>query len=62
VLRAMRALRTRRCSSSDAVAAVTVAGTSERGAVVARARELIEFARVEGYRVDVLIEIIESVG
>jgi hypothetical protein len=30
--------------------------------VVARARELVEFARVEGYRVDELIEIIESVG
>jgi hypothetical protein len=29
---------------------------------VARARELVEFARREGYRVDELIEIIESVG
>ena len=41
---------------------VTVAGTRERGAVVARARELVEFGRIEGYRVDELIEIIESVG
>jgi len=29
---------------------------------VAHARELVEFARKEGYRVDELIEIIESVG
>ena len=41
---------------------ITVAGTPERGAVVQRARELVEFARHQGYRVDELVEIIESVG
>jgi GntR family transcriptional regulator len=38
-----------------------VAGTPERGAVVQRAKELVEFARQHGYRVDELIEIIEDV-
>ena len=39
-----------------------VAGTPERGAVVQRARELVDFARHHGYRVDELVEIIEDVG
>ena len=37
-----------------------VAGTPERGAVIAQA--LAEFARRYGYRVDELVEIIETVG
>jgi hypothetical protein len=41
---------------------VTVASTSERGAVVVRAKELVEFARSHGYQRDELIEIIETVG
>jgi GntR family transcriptional regulator len=41
---------------------ITVAGTRERGAVVARAKELVRFARRHGYRTDELIRIIESVG
>jgi GntR family transcriptional regulator len=41
---------------------ITVAGTPERGAVVQRAKELVEFARHQGYRLDELVEIIESVG
>ena len=41
---------------------ISVAGTPERGAVVQRARELVEFARNQGYRLDELVEIIESVG
>ena len=41
---------------------ITVAGTPERGAVVQRARELVEFARSQGYRVDELVAIIENVG
>ncbi len=38
------------------------AGTLERSAVVARARELVRFARRHGYRLDELIKIVESVG
>ena len=37
---------------------VTVAGTPERGAVTARARGLVEFARRQGYRVDELVGMI----
>jgi hypothetical protein len=36
-------------------------GTPERGAVL-RARELVEFARELGYRVDELVEIIEGMA
>jgi hypothetical protein len=39
-----------------------VAGTPGRGVVVQRARELVDFARSQGYRVDELVEIIEEVG
>jgi hypothetical protein len=41
---------------------ISVAGTPERGAVVQRARELVAFARSQGYRIDELVEIIEDVG
>jgi hypothetical protein len=34
----------------------------ESDGVVSRARELVEFARRHGYRIDELIEIIETVG
>jgi GntR family transcriptional regulator len=62
VLRALRVLRDEGLLEFRRGRGVTVAGTRERGAVVARARELVEFARLEGYRLDELIEIIESVG
>ena len=41
---------------------ISVAGTPERGAVVAQARELVDFARRQGYRLDELVQIIEDVG
>ena len=41
---------------------ITVAGTSERGAVLARARELVAFARRQGYRRKELIQIIETLA
>jgi len=41
---------------------ISVLGTPERGAVVQRAKELVEFARRQGYRLDELVEIIEDVG
>jgi hypothetical protein len=41
---------------------ISVAGTPERGAVVQRVRELVDFARRHGYRVDELVRIIEDVG
>lgn len=48
--------------SSGVGVASRVAGTPERGAVVQRARELVDFARSQGYRLDELVEIIEDIG
>ena len=39
-----------------------VTGTPERGAVLRKVRELVEFARGQGYAVDELVEMIEEVG
>jgi hypothetical protein len=41
---------------------VSVVGTPERGAVVQKTKELVEFARRQGYRVDELVEIIEDLA
>lgn len=41
---------------------ISVAGTPERGALVQRARDLVDFARSQGYRVDELVEIIEDLA
>jgi GntR family transcriptional regulator len=62
VLRALRELRDEGLLEFRRGRGVTVAGTPERGALVARARELVRFARQHGYRVDELIRIIEDVG
>ena len=39
-----------------------MAATPERGVIVERARDLVEFARRNGYRLDELVEIIEGVS
>jgi GntR family transcriptional regulator len=62
VLRALRLLRDEGLLEFRRGRGATVAGTLERGAVVARARELVRFARRHGYRLDELIKIVESVG
>ena len=62
VLRALRALRDEGLLEFRRGRGITVAGTPERGALVARARELVLFARQQGYRVDELIQIIDEVG
>jgi GntR family transcriptional regulator len=41
---------------------VTVAGTPEHGAVLARARDLVTFARKHGYRPEELIRMIEGLA
>ena len=41
---------------------ITVAGTPERGAVMQRVRELVEFARGQGYAVDELVQMMEDVA
>lgn len=62
VLRSLRLLRDEGLLEFRRGRGVTVAGTPARGAVVAGARELVALARRHGYRVDELLEIVESVA
>jgi len=62
VLRALRQLRDEGLLDFRRGRGVTVAGTAEQGAVVARAKELVRFARQHGYRIDELVRIIEDVS
>jgi DNA-binding transcriptional regulator YhcF (GntR family) len=62
VLRALRMLREEGLLEFRRGHGISVAGTPERGAVVQRAKELVQFARHQGYRLDELVEIIENVG
>jgi GntR family transcriptional regulator len=62
VLRALRVLRDEGLLEVRRGRGITVAGTLERGAVVQQARELVDFARHQGYRLDELLKIIEDVG
>jgi GntR family transcriptional regulator len=62
VLRALRTLRDEGLLEFRRGRGVTVAGTPERGAVTAHARELITFASQHGYGTKELIRIIESLG
>jgi DNA-binding transcriptional regulator YhcF (GntR family) len=61
-LRSLRLLRDEGLLEFRRGRGISVAGTPERGAVVQRARELVDFARQHGYRPDELIEIIEQIG
>ena len=60
VLRALRLLRDEGLLEFRRGHGVRVAGSPERGAVVDRARELVRFARAQGYRRDELVAIIEA--
>jgi GntR family transcriptional regulator len=62
VLRALRTLRDEGLLEFRRGRGIRVAGSPERGAVVAQARELIEFARRNGYRRDDLVRLIERIG
>ncbi len=62
VLRALRTLRDEGLLEFQRGRGITVAGTPERGAVVARAKELVRFARRHGYEPGELARIIENVG
>jgi GntR family transcriptional regulator len=62
VLRALRLLRDEGLLEFRRGRGITVASTSERGAVVARARELVAFARRQGYRREELIRIIQTLA
>jgi GntR family transcriptional regulator len=62
VLRALRMLRDEGLLEFRRGRGISVAGTPERGAVIQRAKELVDFARHHGYRLDELVAIIEDVG
>src|SRR5947199_5862207 len=61
VLRALRLLRDEGLLEFRRGRGITVAGTRERGAVVARTKELLEFAREQGYRREELVQIIRTI-
>ena len=62
VLRSLRTLRDEGLLEFRRGRGITVAGTPERGAVVARAHDLVAFARAQGYRTDELVRIIQDIG
>jgi GntR family transcriptional regulator len=62
VLRALRILRDEGLLEFRRGRGVTVAGTPEHGAVLARARELLVFARKHGYRPDEVARMIEELA
>jgi GntR family transcriptional regulator len=61
VLRAMRVLREEGLLEFRRGLGVRVSGTPQRSAVIARARELVGFARQQGYQPEELITIIQSI-
>jgi GntR family transcriptional regulator len=62
VLRALRELRDEGMLEFRRGRGITVAGTPERGVVVARVRELVAFARQQGYQPDEVIAMIQAVS
>ena len=61
VLRALRALREEGLLEFRRGLGVRVSGTPQRGAVIARTRELVGFARQQGYQPEELISIIQGI-
>jgi DNA-binding transcriptional regulator YhcF (GntR family) len=62
VLRALRQLRDEGLLEFRRGRGVTVVAEPQRGALVAQAKELVQLARGLGYRVEELVQIIESVA
>jgi GntR family transcriptional regulator len=62
VLRALRQLRDEGLLEFRRGRGITVTGSPERGAVVARARDLVQYARQHGYKVDELLTIIQDLS
>ena len=60
VLRALHLLRDEGLLEFRRGRGITVVGTPQRGAVLAKAQELIDFARHHGFRREEVIQIIES--
>jgi GntR family transcriptional regulator len=62
VLRALHLLREEGLLEFSRGRGITVAGTPQRGAVLSRARDLLDFARHHGYSREELIQIIEGLS
>ena len=62
VLRSLRLLRDEGLLEFRRGRGISVAATPDRGAVVQKARELVDFARRHGYRVDEVIDLINALG
>jgi len=62
VLRALRLLRDEGLLEFKRGRGISVVGTPERGAVIQRTRELVQYARQHGYRPDDLVQIIQDLG
>jgi GntR family transcriptional regulator len=62
VLRAFHQLRDEGILEFQRGRGITVAGAPERGLVLARAREFVQFAREQGYRRDDLISLLEQLA
>ncbi len=62
VLRALRELRDEGLLEFRRGRGITVTGTPQQSAVVERAKELVTFARKQGYKPDELITIIRQLG
>lgn len=60
VLRALRILREEGLLDFQRGKGITVSGTPERGAVIKRIHDLVEYCRTQGYRPDEIIQIIEG--
>jgi GntR family transcriptional regulator len=60
VLRALHILRDEGLLDFQRGRGITVAATPQQGVVVKRVRELIEFCRLQGYRREEIIRMIES--
>lgn len=62
VLRALHQLRDEGLLEFRRGRGITVAGTPERGAMLTRVHELLDYAKKHGYRSDEVIELIEGVS
>jgi GntR family transcriptional regulator len=60
VLRALHILRDEGLLDFQRGKGITVAGSAERGVVIGRIRELVDFCRTHGYRRDEVIEMIRA--
>ena len=62
ILRALRELRNEGLLDFQRGRGVRVSGTPAQSAVIERARELVRFAREQGYRQDELLKLIKGLG